>query len=80
MVSKIDLAKRLFPVRHWILQPSILVLWIVAECLALASLVLLIVWSRKFLGGFAWDGGSKEFNYHPLFMTLGLVIIYGNCK
>lgn len=62
------------------LHPSLLVLWIIAEWLALTSLVLIIYWAKEFYVGFAWDGTGKEFNYHPVFMTLGLVIIYGNCK
>ena len=70
----------LVSVQHWLLHPSLLILWIIAECLALTSLVLIIYWAKEFYGGFAWDGSGKEFNYHPVFMTLGLVIIYGNGK
>lgn len=29
--------------------------------------------------GFAWhDNVAKEFNYHPLFMIIGMVFLYGN--
>ena len=73
-------SRALFPVRHWFLQPSLLSLWIVAEFLAITSLVLIIYWTSEYYDGFTWDGSGKEFNFHPVFMTLGLVIVYGNCK
>ena len=38
------------------------------------------VWLSNSLGGFAWDGTSKEFNLHPLLMVCGLVFLYGECK
>lgn len=48
-------------------------------CLALglACVVLVSVWSTHFRGGFMWDGSSKEFNWHPVLMTSGLVVLYG---
>ena len=75
-----ETVRELVSVRHRFLHPSLLILWIIAEWLALISLVLIIYWAKEFYVGFAWDGSGKEFNYHPVFMTLGLVIIYGNCK
>ena len=38
------------------------------------------VWLNKFLGGFAWDGTSKEFNLHPLCMVCGIIFLYGEGK
>jgi len=47
--------------------------------LALVVLIIVGVWMGEFQGGFAWhDDVSKEFNYHPLFMTLGFVYLQGN--
>lgn len=37
----------------------------------LGSIVLVIVWNSKYLGGFDWSNPGTRFNYHPLFMILG---------
>ncbi|TKS78082.1 Cytochrome b ascorbate-dependent protein 3 [Collichthys lucidus] len=29
-------------------------------------------------GGFAWDGSPKQFNWHPVLMVTGLIVLYGN--
>lgn len=39
--------------------------------------VMIGVWLNSYLGGFAWDGTSKEFNLHPLCMVCGIIFIYG---
>ncbi len=36
------------------------------------------VWMGQYAGGFGW-GVSTVFNYHPLFMTIGMLFLYGNC-
>ncbi|XP_015787659.1 cytochrome b ascorbate-dependent protein 3 isoform X2 [Tetranychus urticae] len=41
-------------------------------------ILLIILWVNKHLGGFDWSIPAKEFNYHPLFMVLGMVYLYGN--
>ncbi|XP_065560681.1 transmembrane ascorbate-dependent reductase CYB561-like isoform X2 [Artemia franciscana] len=50
------------------------------SCLsALTIVVLLGVWLVSFRGGFAWQSDiAHEFNWHPLLMTLGLIVLYGN--
>ena len=39
--------------------------------------IMIGVWLNKFLGGFAWDGTTKEFNLHPLCMVCGIIFLYG---
>jgi len=53
--------------------------WMVAtsQALGIAMVIMLGVWLGKDLGGFAWDGTSKEFNIHPLSMVCGLIFLYG---
>ena len=50
----------------------------VTETVGIICLVIVIAWVAHFRGGFAWDGSGKEFNYHPVFMVVGLVFLYGN--
>ena len=36
------------------------------------------VWTGHYLGGFAGSSApDKEFNWHPLLMTVGLIYLYG---
>ena len=47
--------------------------------MALIVVILVGVWMGNYRGGFAWNEDPvKEFNYHPLFMILGMVFLYGN--
>lgn len=45
--------------------------------LGVTMVVMVGIWLNSYLGGFAWDGSSKEFNLHPLCMVCGLVFLYG---
>lgn len=52
-------------------------LYLLCLCLGLACVVCVCVWSDQWRGGFAWDGSILEFNWHPVLMVTGLVVVYG---
>ena len=52
----------------------------VFEALCLSAVMLTIHWGYTYYGGFAWDGTGKMFNWHPVLMIIGLVVLYGNGK
>lgn len=42
-------------------------------------IILMIVWTASYRGGFSWTSNPKlEFNWHPLLMTIGFVFLYAN--
>ena len=46
----------------------------------LAILVLLVVWTLKFTGGYDWFNVDHRFSFHPLLMVSSLVVITGFSK
>jgi hypothetical protein len=54
---------------------TFILLVILMECLGIAILVMVGVWTKHYLGGFAWDGSGKEFNYHPVFMIVSMIFL-----
>lgn len=52
--------------------------YLLGLALSLACLVCVCVWSARWRGGFAWDGSGRQFNWHPVLMVAGLVVLYGN--
>jgi cytochrome b-561 len=46
-----------------------------SQLLGIGAMVMTGIWMSKYQGGFDWDGSGKQFNYHPLFMVIGLVFL-----
>ncbi|XP_055988044.1 lysosomal membrane ascorbate-dependent ferrireductase CYB561A3 [Sorex fumeus] len=56
--------------------------WFYLSCVALGAMGSLCVlfttyWMRHWRGGFAWDGSLLTFNWHPVLMVAGMVVLYG---
>ncbi|KAJ0057262.1 hypothetical protein NL108_002182 [Boleophthalmus pectinirostris] len=47
-------------------------------CLSLLCALFVVIWNLHWRGGFAWDRSLLHFNWHPVLMVSGLVILYGN--
>ncbi|XP_076361246.1 plasma membrane ascorbate-dependent reductase CYBRD1-like [Tachypleus tridentatus] len=53
--------------------------FILAEVVGVLCVALVGAWTGHYLGGFAWQSNPHlQFNYHPLFIVIGLVFLYGN--
>ncbi|KAF5927351.1 hypothetical protein HPG69_018951, partial [Diceros bicornis minor] len=55
--------------------------WFYLSCLVLGSLgsmciLFTIYWMQYWRGGFAWDGSTYMFNWHPVLMVTGMVVFY----
>ncbi|XP_031731688.1 lysosomal membrane ascorbate-dependent ferrireductase CYB561A3 isoform X2 [Anarrhichthys ocellatus] len=46
--------------------------------LSLACVVCVCLWNSQWRGGFAWDSSALQFNWHPVLMVTGLIVLYGN--
>ncbi|KAH9587687.1 hypothetical protein MS3_00005328 [Schistosoma haematobium] len=57
---------------------SFIYLVIISQIFGLLAVILTAVWLGKYWGGFSWTNANTVFNYHPLFMVLGLVFLYGD--
>lgn len=57
------------------------VLFGITEIFGVLLIILMLVWTTHYEGGFAWTSNPKlQFNWHPLLMTIGLVFLYANGK
>ncbi|XP_013882935.1 lysosomal membrane ascorbate-dependent ferrireductase CYB561A3 [Austrofundulus limnaeus] len=51
--------------------------YLLSLILGLACVGCVCVWNSRWRGGFDWDGSALEFNWHPVLMVTGLVVLYG---
>uniref|UniRef100_A0A8C9VIG9 Lysosomal membrane ascorbate-dependent ferrireductase CYB561A3 n=1 Tax=Scleropages formosus TaxID=113540 RepID=A0A8C9VIG9_SCLFO len=52
--------------------------YLLCLCLGIVCVVFVCYWNNTWRGGFAWDGTALQFNWHPVLMVTGLVVLYGN--
>lgn len=48
-----------------------------AAAVGLISIIFVLRWVLYFRGGLAWDGGSAEFNWHPVLTVCGFIFLQG---
>ena len=53
--------------------------FIIAQVVGLIMVILGGSWMGSYHKGFGWDI-STVFNYHPLFMSIGMIYLYGDGK
>ncbi|XP_037121443.1 cytochrome b ascorbate-dependent protein 3-like [Syngnathus acus] len=51
--------------------------WCLCITTGIACVVLVVYWYWRWHGGFAWDGTQAQFNWHPVLMISGLLVLYG---
>lgn len=50
-----------------------------SQLLGLSCVLMVVIWTSHYMGGFSGQSNPQtEFNYHPVFMVLGMVFLYGN--
>lgn len=57
---------------------KIYTVFVFSFCIGILCIVTILAWA--FSGktpGFSWSDSSKKFNYHPLFLTIGLIFMLG---
>ncbi|XP_029967215.1 plasma membrane ascorbate-dependent reductase CYBRD1 [Salarias fasciatus] len=54
-----------------------LVVLAAAAAAGLVAVVFVLKWVLHFREGLAWDGGPGEFNWHPVLMVIGFVVLQG---
>ncbi|XP_005988043.1 lysosomal membrane ascorbate-dependent ferrireductase CYB561A3 [Latimeria chalumnae] len=52
--------------------------YLLSLLIGVLCVVFVSYWSSTWRGGFAWDGSGKMFNWHPVCMVTGLIVLYGN--
>lgn len=57
------------------------ILYAVVQVLGILIIGCMFLWCFRYLNGFSGTDNPKIlFNWHPLFMTFGMIVLNGNCK
>ncbi|NXW49359.1 CYAC3 protein, partial [Nyctiprogne leucopyga] len=59
------------------LDPPFLPFCALLSVLGFVCVAFVSAWCQHWRGGFAWDGSTKTFNWHPVLMVTGMVVLYG---
>lgn len=59
------------------MQKTFVTAVVVSQIVGIGMITMVGYWLGHFQGGYGWDP-KIVFNFHPLFMTIGLVFFYGD--
>lgn len=48
-----------------------------AAAVGIVSIIFVLRWVLHFKEGLGWDGGLAEFNWHPVLMVIGFIVLQG---
>lgn len=48
-----------------------------AAAFGFVAIIFVLRWVLEFRGGLGWDGGSAEFNWHPVLIVTGFIFLQG---
>ncbi|VDK38238.1 unnamed protein product [Taenia asiatica] len=51
---------------------------VIAQIFGIAAVIMCAVWLGYYYGGFDWRDPALVFNYHPVFMVLGMIFFFGD--
>ena len=51
--------------------------FVLCVCLGVVCVTGMCVWNTQWRDGFAWDTSGRQFNWHPVLMVSGMVVLYG---
>lgn len=57
-------------------KKKFILLVVLAQIVGVTAVILMAVWMGNYQGGFGWE--QNKFNHHPLFMVIGLILLYGD--
>ncbi|VUZ51858.1 unnamed protein product [Hymenolepis diminuta] len=57
---------------------ALIPLTVIAQVFGLGAVIMCIVWLGYYHGGYDWNNPTLVFNYHPVFLVLGMVFCFGD--